>query len=375
MKRMKRAKRVLPALLIVFIPAICSGVTAPDLTSRVRIDGRVTEYTPDEWILDLTTDFRESDHDSRWGANNDVWRIATTWDENYLYIAIEGSFHDSALMAFLEHAGGGIPDLISAGTIRRNIEFSSVLPNIVIQANRASPDATVAVVSILDPLRYLDPSEYTSQYFQPVRGPGALEIALPWSQVLPLAGYIKLLACVTGGGGTGSGDAAPDPTQLLSANHQALAFLDNAITVPVDANLDGQPDMGVMPRSVASFEFTQTEHVAGDGDVGLRLETNSFAPDAGEVLRFKVDAAGCDDPTTVYVSGAVFSVSGERVRALFSDEARVFQEGVEPQWDQWDGRDDRGEIVRGGMFVVLITGGASAGVVSSSAKQSAAVIR
>jgi hypothetical protein len=372
---MKRAKRVLPALLIVFIPAICSGETAPDLTSRVRIDGRVTEYTPDEWILDLTTDFRESDHDSRWGANNDVWRIATTWDENYLYIAIEGSFHDSALMAFLEHAGGGIPDLISAGTIRRNIEFSSVLPNIVIQANRASPDATVAVVSILDPLRYLDRSEYTSAYFQPVWGPGALEIALPWSQVLPLAGYVKLLACVTGGGGTGSGDAAPDPTQLLSANHQALAFLDNAITVPVDANFDGQPDMGVMPRSVASFEFTQTEPVAGDGDVGLRLETNSFAPDAGEILRFKVDAAGCAVPTTVYVSGAVFSVSGERVRALFSDEARVFQEGVEPQWDQWDGRDDRGEIVRGGMFVVLITGGASAGVVSSSAKQSAAVVR
>jgi hypothetical protein len=109
--------------------------------------------------------------------------------------------------------------------------------------------------------------------------------------------------------------------------------------------------------------------------VGQRLETNSFAPDAGEVLRFKVDAAAGDDPTTVYVSGAVFSVSGERVRVLFSDEARVFQAGVEPQWDQWDGRDDRGEIVRGGMFVVLITGGASPGVVSSSAKQSAAVVR
>jgi hypothetical protein len=265
MKRAKRATRVLPALLIVFIPAICSGATAPDLTSRIRIDGRVTEYTPDEWILDPTTDFSESDHDSRWGAGNDVWRIATTWDETYLYIAIEGSFHDSALMAFLEHAGGGIPDLISAGAIRRNIEFSSILPNNVIQANRASPDATVAVVSILDPLRYLDPSEYNSRYFQPVRGPGALEIALPWSQVLPLAGYVKVLACVTGGGGTGSGDAAPDPTQLLSANHQALAFLDNAITVPVDANLDGQPDMGITPRSVASFEFTQSVPVAGDG--------------------------------------------------------------------------------------------------------------
>jgi len=375
MKRAKRATRVVPALLIVFIPTICSGVTAPDLTSRIRIDGRVTEYTPDEWILDATTDFRESDHDSRWGAGNDVWRIATTWDETYLYIAIEGSFHDSALMVFLEHAGGGIPGLISAGTIRRNIEFSSILPNSVVQANRASPDATVAVVSILDPLRYLDPSVYNSMYFQPVHGPGALEIALPWSRVLPLTGYVKLLACVTGGSGTGTGDAAPDPTELLSANHQALAYLDNAITVPVDANLDGQPDMGIMPRSVVSYEFTQTAPVAGDGEIGLRLETNSFAPDAGEVLRFKVEAATGDDPATVYVSGEVYSVTGQRVRVLFSDEARVFQAGVEPQWDQWDGRDDRGEIVRGGMFVILITGGASPGVVSSSTKQSAAVVR
>ena len=381
MKCMKRAKRAtqttrfLPALLIVFIPAICSGVTAPDLTSRVRIDGSVTEYTSDEWILDPTTDFRESDDDSRWGGGNDVWRVAATWDETFLYIAIEGSFHDSALMAFLEHAAGGIPDLISAGPLRRNIEFSSVLPNVVVQANRASPDATVAVVSILEPLRYLDPSEYSSAFYQPVRGPGALEVALPWSRVLPPAGYVKLLACVTGGGGTGSGDAAPDPTQLLSVNHQALAYLDNSITVPVDDNHDGQPDMGVMPRSVASFEFTQSTPVAGDAELGLSLETDSFAPDDGEVLRFRVEAACGNDPTTVYLSGAVYSVSGERVRVLFSDEARVFQAGVEPQWDQWDGRDDSGDIVRGGMFVVLITGGASPGDVTNSAKQAAAVVR
>jgi hypothetical protein len=368
-------KRALAALLILLIPATSPGVTASDLSSRIRIDGRAIEYTDDEWVLDATTVFRESDHDSRWSAANDAWRIAVTWDETYLYVAIEGSINESALMVFLEHAGGGVSDLVSAGSIRRNIDFSGIVPNLIVQANRASIDATVAVVSILDPLRYLQPDQYSSRYFQPTQGPGALEVALPWSRVLPSAGFVKLLACVTGGVGTGVGDAAPDPSQLLSANRQAQAYLDNAITIPVDDNHDGQPDMGVMPRSVVSFEFDQKEPVAAESDIGLRLETNSFAPDNAEVLRFKIDETTCSDPVVLYVSCEVFSVSGERVRVLLRDEARVLQAGVEPQWDVWDGRDDQGEIVRGGVYVVLVTGGASAGVVSSSAKESAAVVR
>jgi len=376
MKREKRATRALTTLLLLLlVPATCPGVTAPDLSSRIRIDGRVAEYTDDEWILDAATVFRERDHDSRWGATNDVWRIAATWDETYLYIAVEGSIHDSALMVFLEHAGSGVPDLISTASIRRNIEFFGILPNIVIQANRASIDATVAVVSILDPLRYLGPEQFSSRYFQPTQGAGALEIALPWARILPGAGFIKLLACVTGGAGTGAGDSAPDPTQLLSANPQALAHLDNAITIPVDGNRDGEPDMGVMPRSAVSFEFEQREPVSGEGEIGLRLETDSFAPDNAEALRFQIDAEAGDEAVVLYVTGEVFSVSGERVRVLFRDQSRVFQAGVEPQWDIWDGRDDRGEIVRGGIYVVLVTGGASPGDVSSSAKASAAVVR
>lgn len=368
-------RRVLPALLIVLLPVPCPGVTAPDLSSRIRIDGRAVEYTDDEWILDGTTAFGESENDSRWGADNDVWRIATTWDETYLYIAIEGSIHSTALMAVLEHAGGGIPDLISAGPIRRNIEFYSILPNMVIQADRASLDATAAVVSILEPLRYLSPEQYQSRFYQPGQGPGALEIALPWSRVFPLAGYVKLLACVTGGVGTGTGDAAPDPTRQLSVNQQAQAYLDNSITVPVDDNHDGLPDMGTMPRSVVSYEFDQGAPVDDAGGIDLLMESNSFVPDASEVLRFKVATTTVGDPLRLYLSCEVFSVSGERVRVLFRDEPRVLQAGLEPQWDEWDGRDDAGNIVRGGMYVVLATAGASPGAATSSAKQSAAVVR
>jgi hypothetical protein len=368
-------KRALFALLILTIPRACPGTTAPDLSPRIRIDGRAVEYTPDEWILDAATAFRETDGDSRWGANNDISRIAATWDENFLYIAIEGSFDSSALMAFLEHDAGGISDLVSIDEIRRNIIFSGIYPNIIMQASRSSLDATVAAVSILEPLLYLDPSEYDSEFFQPAGGPGALEIALPWSRVLPLAGYVKLLAAVTGGTGTGTGDAAPDPAQSLSGDRQAQAWLDNAITIPVDSNHDGEPDMGVSPRSAASFEFNQAEPATGYTDVGLSLEAASFAPDLSQVLRFQVGAPSCREPVEIYVSCEVFSVTGRRVRVLYQDEPRVFEPGTDPQWDEWDGRDDSGEIVRGGVYVLLASGAASPGDVSSTAKQSVAVIR
>ncbi len=368
-------KRALFALLILTIPRACPGTTAPDLSPRIRIDGRAVEYTADEWVLDAATVFRESDRDSRWGANNDVSRVAVTWDENFLYIAIEGTFDGSALMAFLEHAAGGVSDLVSIDQIRRNIVFSAITPNIIMQASRSSLDATVAVVSILEPLRYLDPSEYESEFYQSAGGPGALEIALPWSRVLPLAGYVKLLAAVTAGTGTGAGDAAPDPAQRLSSDRQAQAWLDNAITIPVDSNHDGEPDMGVSPRSAVSFEFDQTEPATGYTDIDLSLETASFAPDLSQVLRFQVGAPECREPVEIYVSCEVYSVTGRRVRVLFRDELRVFDVGAQPQWDEWDGRDENGEIVRGGVYVVLATGAASPGDVSSTARRSAAVIR
>jgi hypothetical protein len=367
--------RLVLALSILALPTVSLGASAPDLSSRIRIDGNVSEYTQDEWVLDTATAFREFPDDSRWGADNDIHRIAVTWDTTFLYIAIEGEYQSSALMAFLEHAARGVPDLISAGPLRRNVAFSSLTPNLIVEAAAASPEAVTAAVSVAEPLRYLDSGEFQSRFFQPARGEGALEVALPWELVFPNVGYVKLLAIVTGGVGSGAGDAAPDPATLLDFHRQAQARLDNAITVPVDAGHDGSPDMGVEPRSVVSFEFAQNEPVRDDREISLRLESKSFAPDNSQVLRFQIGAACGDDPVQLYVTCDVYSVSGERVRVLFVNEPRTFQSGVAPQWDEWDGRDDRGQIVRGGAYIVNAVSGASPGSVTSSARKSAAVVR
>jgi hypothetical protein len=358
------------------LPVVCLSTTAPDLRYRIRIDGNLSEYEPDEWVLDSTTVFfKESSYDSRWGADNDVSRIAVTWDDLFLYIAIEGTFQSSALMAFLEHATNGAGDLVSAGPFRRNIVFSGIAPNLIVQADRGALDATVAAITIVDPPRYLDRGSYESHFFQPSRGPGALEIALPWTLVRTNTGYIKLLAVVTAGVGSGAGDAAPDPSAQLSWYQQAQARLDNAIEIPVDGNHDGYPDMGVAPRSVVSFAFRQAEPVRGELDIDLHLETTSFSPDLAQVLPFKVTSSAGSDPVRQYVTCEVYSVSGTRVRVLFQDQEWVFRAGVVPLSVEWDGRDDAGEIVRGGIYIVTATSGASPGARTSSARQSAAVLR
>jgi hypothetical protein len=368
--------RILIALFLVFLPVVCLSTTAPDLSYRIRIDGHVSEYEPDEWVLDSTTVFfKESSHDSRWGAGNDISRIAVTWDDHFLYIAVEGVFHSSALMAFLEYGANGAGDLVSAGPLRRNILFSGISPNMVIQADRGALDAAVATVTVLDPPQYLDRGDYESHFFQPSRDLGALEIALPWTLVRSNIGYLKLLAIVTAGVGSGAGDAAPDPSAQLSWYQQAQVRLDNAIEIPVDNNHDGYPDMGVSPRSVASFSFRQAEPVRGDLDIDLHLERTSFSPDLSQTLPFRVSSSAGADPVRQFVTCEVYSVSGTRVRALFQDQEWIFRTGGIPLSGEWDGRDDAGEIVRGGIYIVSVTSGASPGARTSSAKQSAAVIR
>jgi hypothetical protein len=359
---------------LVALPAICSSATGPDLRSRIRIDGRVTEYTPDEWVLDASSDFAERPRDSRWGTDNDIHRIAVTWDEKFLYIAVEGAIHSSAIMAFLEHTSGGAADLVSAGALRRNVVFAHVSPNMIIKADKSSQDAEVAVVSIVEPLRYLDVDAYESRFFQPSPGNGALEIALPWSEVLPRTGLLRLLAIVTAGVGTGAGDAAPDPSAALEFSRESQAHLDNSISIPVDYDRDGVPDMGVRPRDAVHFGFEQQAPESAARDIHLQLQTKSFAPDDSQSLRFRITAEG-GDTVDLYVTCEVYSVAGERVRVLFTDERRVFVPGVEPTWDQWDGRNDRGEIVPGGLYIVHVSSGASSGVTTNVDRQSAAVIR
>ncbi len=368
-------KAAVLALLLLGIPALCAATTAPDLSARINIDGYVDEYEPDEWVLDTRTLFRETPDDSRWGTDNDITRIAVTWDFNYLYIAVEANNYSSVLMTFLEHGNNGISDLVSLAALRRNIVFSSITPNLVIEANRAEPEARMAVVSIVEPPRYINSGLFRSRFYQPARGPGALEVALPWESVLPSSGLIKVLAAVTAGSGTGAGDAAPDPSALLQSRRMAQASLDNAISITVDRNYDGQADIGVSPRSEATFNFAQAKPRVPDSGFVIELGGATMALDSGVPLSFWIEAVNLDEPAQFYMTCEVYSLSGDRVRVLFRDELRLYEPGVKPPEDTWDGRNDSGEYVDGGIYILNVSSGVSPGTSDHVTRKPVSVVR
>jgi hypothetical protein len=227
-------------------------------------------------------------------------------------------------------------------------------------------------VSSTEPLRTLESGVYESSFFQSPGGEGgALEVALPWSVVRPQGRCLKLLAIITGGEGSGVGDAAPDPSSHL----ENRIYLDNAITIPVDNDLDGIPDFDVSPREVVSFGFPQRapEHEGWTFDV--RLAAKLFVPERSQPLEFRIDPGDLNGDVQLYLTGEVFSIDGRRVTVLFKDEPRMFQAGVAPRVDTWDGRDAGGDVVPGGIYVISISGGTARGATTHVARKPVTVAR
>jgi len=362
-------------LLLLFFPTICSSTTAPNLEPRIKIDGIASEYAPDEWILGENARFAETASDSRWGWRNDIHGVAVTWDDKYLYVAVRCAAADSRVMSFVEFAAGGATGLTAAGPMRRNIFFHGIAPNLVASAGPSHPEAGIALVSSTSPFSYVDEEAYTSRFFQPSAGPGALELALPWELVEPDGGLLKILAVITGEEGSGVGDAAPDAAVPPDTRPSAPVSLDNAVILRVDGDGDGVPDMGVSPRDVASLVRSQTETVPGNFEFSVRTSAKTLLPDEGQTLEIKIEPEAFTSPAQLYVTCEVFSVSGRRVAVLLRDEPRVFYRGTAVQADVWDGRDSKGAVVPGGVYLINVSVGGGPGSVKKCVKKSVAVVR
>jgi hypothetical protein len=179
------------------------------------------------------------------------------------------------------------------------------------------------------------------------------------------------MAAITGGSGTGCGDAAPDAHARLSTVRTATAVLDRPLHVGVDAGGDGVPDVGLSPRDVSPVEDTAQPAVADDAELGIVVETPSFSPDLGETLSFWISRESGAN-THAFVSARVFSRSGQLVRVLFEDEQRDL---VADLPDEWDGTDGRGRIVPGGIYIINLSWGVASGSRTGSTSAAVAVVR
>jgi len=375
----------LALLLVGLLPAVCFGTTAPDLRSQIIINGDVADFAPDDWVLDDSTSFPEIPGDSHWGTDNDVRAIAVTWDNFSLYVGVPAVVVSTTLMLFVDVGCGGVENLRDAGSFRRNIEFSVNTPNILTRVLHISEPPELAALDCNHPINTADPTEYQGIYVQEGSRDGALEIAVPWELLpgfekdasgvtVPSDGqYLRVLAVVTGGPGMGAGDAAPDPSVALENDSTRVAILNNYVELALDSDDDGLLDIGVSPRNIASYGVGASEDVRAVLPISLVVQDKLIAPGNGQTLDFLVSLSPPDYQQPVYLTGQIFSATGELLRTLFLDEPNLLSTG--PVTKSWDGRDAQGEIVPGGVYLLAVSGGPGKNSSKNTTTASFAVIR
>ncbi|MFH1755047.1 MAG: hypothetical protein ABIA59_05035 [Candidatus Latescibacterota bacterium] len=373
-------------VLLLFLPCLSLSTTSHDLRSRIQIDGSVNEYELDEWILDAATDFAEHGGDSHWGIDNDIHAIALTWDLYNVYIAVSCVAANSTLMLLLDTECGGAGDLAQLDYFRRNIRFGEFTPNFIVATTSSPDEVTAGYFDCTGPIVLLARDQVEAWFAQDGLEGGALEVAIPWEELgryersgasikMPDGGAsLRLLAVITGGEGSGVGDAAPDPAAVLENDPARTALCDNTIRIPLDADGDGMLDMEVSPRETVSFALTGVSSEREKLPLGLEIAAKVIAPETGQQLEFFLQLMLDSYSLPVYLTARVFSSSGELVDVIYEDSPRHFSSAASAVWDTWDGRDSHGNIVPGGVYILTVSAGPAKGA-AETVRASFAVIR
>lgn len=371
---------VLLAPLVLLLNQPAAATTAASLSGRIAIDGNLSDWSADEWVLDDSSALVEGADDSRWGVDEDIVRIGVTWDAEFLYLAVEFRAATGSVLAALGYAPGGFSSLDGAGVFRRAIDFPFDINLLALANTRDVP--VLARVDDRSVLVNLDSATAPAVVYAPLAGDAGFEVALPWS-LLSLAEPVQLAVALTGGEGAGAGDAAPNPSIALPAgagpSSKVRAALDRWLSIPADGDDDGVADAGVSPRTAVSVRMD--DDVAGERDqrihATLSVTPRVFAPDGGEEATFTVALEGASSVDDLFVTARVYGVDGRLVRVLYEDAVRAVAGSVlaaSPD-DRWDGRDAGGRVVPGGVYVVSFEWGLTRGERNGRATGGVAVAR
>jgi hypothetical protein len=391
------------------------AVTARDLSARMRIDGYTTEFVPgdeDVFGIDSTRGVQqEARDDSKW-QNNEVYNIRITWDAQYLYIAGEGKTWGNNMIILMDTVPGrGLADMTNLNSWRRNFTFDSFAR---FPGDEFLPDVFAATWDGNTNPRFLtqlsgnqvDDHQVGAEFrasasFDQGNDGRAMELAIPWRNVfaglagvgtrdttmivggvsetfhrMPLGVHsIKIAAVITGGGdGTGGPDSAPDNLRGHTDNGNDNVIIDNYAIIDLDRNddtgsgfggPDGVADWGVSPKTRVSFRYPPPIKPLRFSIGELALDRPAFSPDLGEDLRFHFRLEPPLDPAdpvdrarTVTMSANLFDSNGRFVRNLFVNHSAVAL-GVDDTFSRaglarWDGRDDNGNKVTPGIYVLRL---------------------
>lgn len=344
----------------------------------------------------------ESLQDSQWGFFNDVNTIHVTWDKKNLYIAVDGISWGNNVMLFFDTTrqnrsdlGPGLPDLVNSNSWRRNISFANAFaPDFFLATWDGNATPQIWTYQNRRTVAQLPSSSFrTAATFSSNAEGRAMEAAIPWSVVfqrdstlvstaygdtVPVipAGFdtLRLITCITAGGdGTGSPDSAPDNFSGFQVDGNAPATLDNFVIVPLDRldaagapNPDRVPDMpGVGQNFSVSVlgrrSFLQRPPIAGIAFslANVVVTQGVVSPERGRNLEFRIDleqnlTGAAAQGRSLSVSAEIYDLRGERRRLLYQNQRIAVPDLASYAGNRWDGRDERGQIVEGGIYVLRV---------------------
>jgi len=203
---------------------------------------------------------------------------------------------------------------------------------------------------------------------------------------------IKIAGVITAGGNnTGGPDSAPDNSLGHSSDGSCFVVIDNYTVIALDqqgdrpgiARPDSVPDFGIEPHDRVSYKAgfeppivppTLQSGCSGFVIDAVTLDRPAFKPDLGESVGFDATLSprlDPDDPVNqgreVTVSAFVYDLRGRLVRQLYFSSPRaavdvrqgpacVCGSGTDPCdcLDRWNGRDDNGQIVDPGVYILSV---------------------
>jgi hypothetical protein len=357
----------------------------------------------------------ESATDSRW-QDNDIAQIHLTWDADSVYFAADGIINGNNMILLWDvgnpHPGvfastgvafDGLSDMTNLNSWRRNFVFAegfrpdffgatwdgNTAPRLLTATNannvtEQQPAGSAAGSGLFRAVAS----------FQGTQADRAMEFALPWYKFLgfstpvglvrrfsPALGdtvvtlpegvrYIRVAGVITAGGdGTGGPDSAPDNLSGHEVDSSIQVTIDNWAIIDIDAandetggdGSDRIPDLGIEPRDRVTFNVRPPV-------VPIRFEFDRFnfdrpylAPERNEIVRFDFDFSPKLPPEQFFrkvrLSAEIYDLHGRRVRTLYeeNDPANLARDPRNPviaELDQWDGRDDDGRVVDGGLYIL-----------------------
>jgi hypothetical protein len=398
-RRHRGAALVVGALALAGLAAgAARAQSAADLSARLRVDAATDEWNPVEAGF---ASGEESRGDSPWSAAQDVRQIHVTWDGRYLYVAVEGSLGGHVMVLWLDYVPGGLARLGALDRERRAVRFGpEIRPEVFLTAGEGQVVPGLYRATGEESAERLPVDSYSAAASFDGPDGGVLEAALPWSVLFPPTGGsdsistgghgLRLAAAVVHvAEGLGAADVAPDPTGGVPSDPRSGLDVDRALFVAWDVVRDSPPfDFGVAVGTQSAPRFVPSGPAAG---TALRLGglRTFFGPTPSRlllesppaVLDFAFEVAE-PAPAALWLTATVYSLRGAAVRTLYRDVQRTAGAAAPPLGpfgdaavDRWDGRDDSGRALPGGMYVLRLQAGLAPGSDAVEARSVVTVVR